>query len=102
MTVRYADYQQMPVVVFQLSEICLISPPLASHYMQGGTLQRSRFSTGWLSCSMTTVALQISNGKNTSLITSNHHSVKAQIPSSGLLPRSIALSCTSLLFFYHL
>ena len=55
-----------------------------------------------LSLSMTAVAVRISNGKNASSIVGNRRSVKVQIQSSGLLPRSIALSCALSPVFHRL
>ena len=77
-TVRSSDYRLMPAV-FQLPEIL---PPVTYN---------AKPLNGCCCC-------LISNGKNASSIISSRRSVKAQIPSSGLLPRSIALSCASSLF----
>ena len=82
-TVRFADYRQIPAFS-QLPEIYVVSLPncLQLHAR--------------LSCSMTAIAVLMSNSKNASSIIGDWHSVKAQIPSSGLLPKSMALSCASL------
>lgn len=85
-TVRSADYRQMPTVAFQLSEICLILPP---------TLPPVTYKAWPLNdcCCCLNIHWQ-----NASSIIGNRRYVKAQIPSSGLLPRSIALSYALLLF----
>ena len=88
-TVRFADYRQIPAFP-QLPEIYVVSLPncLQLHAR--------------LSCSMTAIAVLMSNSKNASSIIGDWHSVKAQIPSSGPLPRSMALSCALSPIFHHL
>ena len=72
--VRSANCRQMPAV-FQLQKSASSRPHIASYAR--------------LSRSMTAVAVWIPNGKNASSIIGDRYSVKAQIPSSGLLPGSM-------------